>query len=57
MRGVGSFDVAACFCSVYDELRDHFRSRPHLNETVSLADQRHLFHERWGEVCVLRQAA
>ncbi len=57
MRGVGSFDVAARFCSVYDELRDHFRSRPHLNETVSLADQRHLFQERWGDVCVLRQAA
>jgi len=28
-----------------------------LNETVSLADQRQLFPERWGEVCALLQAA
>jgi len=40
-----------------DELRDHFRYRQHLNETVSLADQRRLFQDRWGDVCTVLQAA
>lgn len=31
--------------------------RQHLNETVSLAEQRRLFRERWGEMCALLQAA
>jgi hypothetical protein len=57
MRGFGSFEAAARFCPAHDELRDHLRYRQHLNETVSLADQRHLFQERWGEVCALLQAA
>jgi len=57
MRGFGSFEAAARFCTAHDELRDHLRYRQHLNETVSLADQRHLFQERWGEVCALLQAA
>jgi len=57
MRGFGSFDAAARFCSAHDELRDHFRYRQHLNETVSLADQRRLFQERWGAVCTVLQAA
>jgi len=57
MRGFGSFASAARFCTAHDELRDHFRSRQRLNETVSLAEQRRLFQERWGEVCALLQAA
>ncbi len=57
MRGFGSFASAARFCSAHDELRDHFRSRHHLNETVSLAEQRRLFQDRWGEVCAVLQAA
>jgi len=57
MRGFGSFDAAARFCTAHDELRDHLRSRQHLNEPVSLADQRRLFQDRWGEVCALLQAA
>jgi len=57
MRGFGSFASAARFCTAHDELRDHFRSRHHLNETVSLAEQRRLFQERWGAVYVLLQAA
>jgi putative transposase len=57
MRGFGSFGGAARFCTAHDELRDHFRYRQHLNETVSLAEQRRLFQERWCEVCVLLQAA
>jgi len=57
LRGFGSVDAAARFCPAHDARRDHFRFRRHLNETVSLADQRQLFHERWGEVCALLQAA
>jgi len=57
MRGFGSFDAAARFCTAHDDLRDHLRYRQHLNETVSLADQRRLFQDRWGEVCAVLQAA
>lgn len=57
MRGFGSVAAAARFCTAHDELRDHFRSREHLNETVSLAEQRRLFLERWGKACALLQAA
>ena len=57
MRGFGSVEAAARFCTAHDELRDHFRYRQHLNETVSLAEQRRLFQERWGEVCAVLQAA
>jgi putative transposase len=57
MRGFGSVASAARFCTAHDELRDHFRSRHHLNESVSLAEQRRLFQERWGEACALLRAA
>ena len=57
MRGFGSFDSAARFCTAHDELRDHLRPRTRFNEAVSLADQRRLFQERWGEVRALLQAA
>ncbi len=57
MRGFGSFDSAAQFCTAHDELRDHLRPRSRFNEAVSLAEQRSLFQERWGEVCALLQAA
>ena len=57
MRGFGSFASAARFCVAHDELRDHFRYRRRLNETVPLADQRRLFQERWGAVCLLLHAA
>jgi hypothetical protein len=49
MPGFGSFAAAARFGRAHDELRDHFRCRQHLHETVSLADQRQLFGERWGK--------
>jgi putative transposase len=57
MRGFGSFASAARFCTAHDELRDHLRYRHHLNETVSLADKRRLFAERWGKVCAVVVAA
>lgn len=57
MRGFGSFDAAARFCTAHDELRDHFRFRRHLNEIVSLSEQRRLFLERWGEAYTVWRAA
>ncbi len=32
MRGVGSFDAAARFCTAHDDPRDHSRYRRNLNE-------------------------
>ena len=57
MRRFGSFLAAARFCSAHDELRDHFRYRQHMNEMMSLAEQRHLFQECWGAACAVLQAA
>jgi len=57
MRGCGSFDSAARFCTGHDELRDHLRPRTRFNEPVSLAAQRRLFQEHWDEACALLQAA
>jgi len=54
---VGSFDAAARVCTAHDALHDHLRSRQPLTETVSVADQRRLFHEHWGAVCAGLQAA
>ncbi len=56
MRGFGSFVSAARVCAAHDDLRDHLRSRQHMNEIVSLAEQHRLFHERWGAVCAVLQA-
>ncbi len=47
MRGFGSFEAAARFCTAHDELRDYFRSRKTTGETVPLAEQRQLFRARW----------
>ncbi len=57
MRGFGSFEAAARFCSAHDELRNYLRYCQHLNETVSLTERRRLFQERWDGVCALLQAA
>ena len=56
MRGFGSLDAAARFCTAHDELRDHFRYRRQLNETVALSEQRRLFLERWGALWVALRA-
>ena len=57
MRGFGAVASATRFCTAHDELRDHLRYRQPVHETVSLAEQRRLFQERWGEVCAVLQAA
>ncbi len=48
MRGFGSFDAAARFCTAHDELRDYFRSPETMGEAVSLACQRQLYRARWA---------
>jgi putative transposase len=47
MRGFGSFEAAARFCTAHDELRDYFRPRRTMGEAVSLAVRRQLFRDRW----------
>ena len=54
--GFGAFDVAARLCPAHDELRNHRRSRRHMSEIVSLAEQRRLFQDRRGERCALMRA-
>ncbi len=53
MRGFGSFVSAARVCAAHDDLRDHLRSRQHMNEIVYLTEQRRLFQEHWGAVCAV----
>ena len=48
MRGFGTSEAAARFCTAHDELRDYFRSRKTTGETVPLAEQRQLFRARWN---------
>jgi transposase-like protein len=53
MRGFGSFKSAARFCRAFDELRHYFRLPRTTGETVSLAQQRALFRERFATLPVL----
>jgi putative transposase len=46
MRGFGSFTSAARFCRTFDEVRQFFRFRTTIGQSVSLAQQRDLFRER-----------
>ena len=56
MRGFGSFAAAARFCTAHDELRDYLRCRQWLGESVSLAEQRRLFRDRWTALLTLLAA-
>jgi putative transposase len=53
MRGFGTFEAAARFCTAHDELRDYFRSRKTTGEAVSLAEHRRLFRDRWAALLTL----
>ncbi len=46
MRGFGSFPSAARFCRSFDEVRQFFRFRTTMNQSVPLAQQRELFCQR-----------
>jgi len=56
MRGFGSFEAAARFWTAHDELHDYFRCRPRLGASVSLAEKRRLFHDRWTALLELLAA-
>jgi putative transposase len=46
MRGFGSFTSAARFCQAFDELRQFFRFRTTMKQSVPLAQQRMMFCQR-----------
>ncbi|GHO63692.1 hypothetical protein KSC_025840 [Ktedonobacter sp. SOSP1-52] len=46
MRGFGNFASAARFCRAFDELRNYFRPRSLMRETLFLPEQRRLFCEK-----------
>ncbi len=50
MRGFGDIESAARFCRTFDELRQYFRARSLEQDTLSLAQQRQLFRERFAGV-------
>jgi transposase-like protein len=48
MRGLGNFAGAARFCRACDEQRSYFRARTKPKETVSMAEQRRVFRQRFA---------
>lgn len=46
MRGFGCFTSAARFCRAFDELRQFFRFRTTMNQSVPLVQQREQFRQR-----------
>jgi len=57
MRGFGSFDSAARFCTAHDELRDHLRPVPASTKPPPEPSNAACLRDRWGEACALLQAA
>jgi transposase-like protein len=48
MRGSSSFQAASQFCRAFDEQRNFFRYRTTVEETISLAEQRRTFRDRFA---------
>jgi transposase-like protein len=57
MRGFGNFESAARFCRAFDELRQFFRFRSTMNQSVPLAQQRALFRQRLAALQALVQVS
>jgi putative transposase len=57
MRGFGTFDSAARFCSAHDELRDYFRHRTRMDEVVPLGVQREQFQVLSAELRTMLKVA
>jgi len=55
--GFGTIESAARFCCAFDELRNYFRSRRTMGETVSLLEQRQAFLLRFTALQTLIQTA
>src|SRR5512135_186757 len=47
MRGFGSVASAARFCRAFEEVRQFFRVRTTMKQSVSLAHQRQVFRHQW----------
>ena len=56
MLGIGNFMSATSFCLTCDELHHYVRPRSMMGETVSLAQQRWIFCERFVALHVLMEA-
>ena len=56
LHGFGSFAAAARFCTAHDELRDYFRYRHRVGETVPLAKRRQTFRDRWATLMTMLAA-
>ncbi|GHO80147.1 hypothetical protein KSD_79180 [Ktedonobacter sp. SOSP1-85] len=57
MRGFGSFTSAARFCRAFDELRQFFRVRMTMKQSVSLSQQRTMFCQRLDTLKALMPTA
>ena len=57
MRGFGTFTSAARFCTVFDELRQYFRSRTSSQKALSLSEQRRHFRQRFNTLMASYPAA
>ena len=57
MRGFGTVEAAARFCSAFDELRNYLRPRRTLGEVISLWEQRQAFRKPLAVLQTLIQAA
>jgi len=57
MRGFGTFQSAARFCTAHDELRDYLRHRTRLHEVVPLGVQREQFRARSAALRAMLEAA
>src|SRR3954451_416931 len=56
MRGFGNVESAARFCRAFDELRQFFRFRTTMSQSVSLEHQRELFLQRFDALQTLMMA-
>jgi transposase-like protein len=50
MRGFGSFDSAARFCTGFEEQRQNVRAQARSGERVSLTERRRRFSGRWAAI-------
>ncbi len=57
MQGFGKVGAAARFCQAFEEVRQWFRPRQRMSQTVSLAAKRYLFVERFAALHAMMLAA
>jgi putative transposase len=57
MRGFVAFASASRFCTAFEEQRQYFRAQARSDESVSLAERRRCFQDRWAAVMAELTAA